>query len=273
MINNVGVCSWSLEPTGSSDLAAKVKQCGLSHVQLALDSISSGDWGLESLNHALGSAQITICSGMITTVGEDYSSLESIKATGGLRPDEHWQANRQRAQAAAGMAHQLGLDLVTLHAGFIPHQTTTEYQTMIDRIKVIADIFGDRGITLALETGQERAEILLDMLNAPNMSTIGINFDPANIILYAMGKPVEAIELLKDRIVQVHLKDAISTQSPGTWGIEVPAGHGEVDWDHFFNTLGACPQSINVVIEREAGDHRINDIVEANKLASKHGCS
>jgi len=272
MIKNLAVCSWSLQPADPDDLAHKITQCGLAHTQLALDPIAAGEWDLDSVDHALSSAQIAICSGMITTIGEDYSTLDSIKATGGLRPDQHWEANQKRAQAAAIVANQLGLDLVTLHAGFIPDHGTAEYRTITDRIKAIADIFGKHGINLALETGQERAESLLEMLNEPNLSTIGINFDPANMILYAMGDPAKALELFQSRIVQAHMKNAITTQSPGTWGTEVPAEQGEVDWNHFFSAIHAFPKSINVVIEREAGDNRISDIIEARKIASKFGC-
>tara|TARA_R110000868_G_scaffold241497_3_gene496877 strand:- start:641776 stop:642609 length:834 start_codon:yes stop_codon:yes gene_type:complete len=267
----LGVCSWSLKPTGPADLRSSIQQCGIHSTQLALDPFSTLGWNLDQLVQEFQSAQISICSGMMTTVGEDYSSMESIKATGGIRPDQHWEANQQRAIAAAETSSRLGLKLVTFHAGFIPEHGTTEYTTLTDRIKGIADIFENQGITLALETGQERAESLLEMLDLPNMSTIQINFDPANMILYGMGCPAQSLELLIDRIVQVHMKDAIATTTPGAWGTEVPAGQGEVDWDHFFGTIQTHPKTINVVIEREAGDQRIPDIIQARTLASRYG--
>lgn len=272
MLKNTGVCSWSLQPKSPKDLAISTTACGIRHIQIALDPLSSGAWAPESLNHELSDSNLSICSGMMTTIGEDYSSLESIKATGGLRPDQHWEANQQRARDATHIAKKLGIKLVTLHAGFIPEHNTLEYSTITDRIKAIADIFAINDISLALETGQESAESLLEMLQEPNMSGVGINYDPANMILYNMGDPASALELLSDHIVQVHMKDATPTQAPGTWGTEVPAGHGAVDWQHFFQSLSALPQSINVVIEREAGDDRINDIIQARTIATKNGC-
>jgi len=267
----LGVCSWSLKPTGPADICSSIQRCGINSTQLALDPITTGDWNLDQLVQEFHSAQISICSGMMTTIAEDYSSMESIKATGGIRPDQHWEANQQRATATAHIARELGLKLVTFHAGFIPESTTNEYTTLTDRIKAVADIFESQGITLALETGQERAESLLEMLNVPNMSTVQINFDPANMILYGMGNPAQSLDLLIDRVVQVHMKDALPTTTPGTWGTEVPAGQGEVDWDHFFDTIQTHPKTINVVIEREAGDQRIADIIQARTLASNHG--
>lgn len=209
---------------------------------------------------------------MMTTVGEDYSSLESIKATGGIRPDEHWEENQSNARRNAKIAHDLGIDLVTFHAGYIPEERSNERQTMIDRIKVIAEIFGGNGIRVGLETGQERAESLLDVLADPAMSGVGVNFDPANMILYNMGDPAEALELLQNHLVQVHMKDAIATRTHGTWGSEVPAGQGDVDWGHYFQFIQSLKKDLNIVIEREAGDCRIDDIVSARILAEKHGC-
>ena len=273
MRKNLGVCSWSLQPSNPADLVSKIAHCGLSSTQLALDPLSSGDWKVDELVQVFDDQEISVCSGMMTTIGEDYTTLESIKVTGGLRPDEHWEENQSRSLANAEVAKNLGLTLVTLHAGFIPDHASAEYKTMTDRIKAIADIFESNGITLALETGQERAEDLLHMLDLPNMSEVGVNFDPANMILYGMGDPAEAIELLRDRIVQVHMKDAIQTKVPGTWGAEVSAGEGEVDWRHFFRVINDLPNAIDVVIEREAGDDRNNDIIKARSIAQLYNPS
>ena len=89
----LAVCSWSLQPTDPEDLVQKVRACGLDRVQLALSPVVRAPdvWGL--VFEVLQDADISVESGMMETVGEDYSSLESIAQTGGLRPDEHWDAN------------------------------------------------------------------------------------------------------------------------------------------------------------------------------------
>ena len=97
----LAVCSWSLQPTDPEDLVQKVRACGLDRVQLALSPVVRAPdvWGL--VFEVLQDADIAVESGMMETVGEDYSSLESIAQTGGLRPDEHWEANLEHAQAVA----------------------------------------------------------------------------------------------------------------------------------------------------------------------------
>lgn len=271
-MKRLGVCSWSLQPTGLADLIQRVHGCGLSQVQVALEPIASGRWDCDAVDQLLRESAVSFCSGMMETVGEDYSTIESIRRTGGIRPDEHWQENLDRANKNAVIAHQLGIKLVTFHAGFVPSTETLEYQTVVDRVHEISDVFGLHGIQLALETGQEHPEVLLDMLDIPALSQVGVNFDPANMILYGSGDPLVALGILKDRIVQIHMKDAVESKNPKQWGTEVPAGQGEVDWDIFFATVQSLPNDINIIIEREAGDQRIADIIKARDIAMTHGC-
>jgi sugar phosphate isomerase/epimerase len=68
----------------------------------------------------------------------------------------------------------------------------------------------------------------------------------------------------------VHIKDATRTKVPGTWGTEVPAGTGEVDWKAFFATLRNVGFKGDYVIEREAGDQRVADIRTAKEMVRKN---
>ena len=119
----LAVCSWSLQPTDPEDLVQKVRACGLDRVQLALSPVVRAPdvWGL--VFEVLQDADISVESGMMETVGEDYSSLESIAQTGGLRPDEHWDANLEHAHAVATLAGYHDLELVTFHAVSYTHLT------------------------------------------------------------------------------------------------------------------------------------------------------
>jgi len=268
--NRLGVCSWSLQAGSPAELVERVKAVGVSGVQLALDPIRTGEWGeIETIN-ALRRANIAVYSGMIGMAGEDYSTLATIKATGGVRPDHAWKTNLAAAKAGAGLARRLGLDLVTFHAGFIPHGAGPERTRMIQRLRELADIFDDAGVRLGFETGQETAGTLLEALAELDRPGVGVNFDPANMILYGMGDPVAAMEALAPRVLQVHIKDALPSLSPGEWGSEVAAGTGAVDWLAFFRVLGARGLGCDLLIEREAGTQRIKDVIKARALASKH---
>ena len=262
-----GVCSWSLQATSPEDLAARVQACGLTAVQLALDPIRTGSWDFDRTVRVLADAGIRVLSGMMEMAGEDYSSLASICATGGVRPDATWSANRDAAAANADIAARLGLNLVTFHAGFLPHDTDDpERATMLDRLRAIVGIFDARGVRVGFETGQEAAPTLLEVLRDLDRPTAGVNFDPANMILYDMGDPVASARALSGRIVQVHVKDAVRTREPGTWGAEVRVGTGDVVWREFFAALKDSGVSCDLVIEREAGDARVEDIRAAAEV-------
>jgi sugar phosphate isomerase/epimerase len=268
MIGRIGVCSWSLQQQGPHELAHTLSSIGASAIQLALDPIRTGDWSLAETRAALHDADITILSGMMAPVGEDYSTLESIRQTGGVRPDALWPQNLENARAIADIARELSLPLVTLHAGFLPDSAEgvahdTERRTMIDRLQNIADIFADRSVRLAFETGQETAATQTAVLRDLKRPQVGINFDPANMILYGTGEPLAALRELAPYVVQAHVKDALLTTQPGTWGTEVRAGSGAVDWPAFFSIIQSFPATIDLVVEREAGDTRAADIAHA----------
>jgi hypothetical protein len=78
-----------------------------------------------------------------------------------------------------------------------------------------------------------------------------------------MGDPVAAIGKLAAHVWQVHVKDAVPTDVPGTWGREVVAGTGAVDWVAFFAAVRALPRHVDLVIEREAGPTRDDAILKS----------
>jgi L-ribulose-5-phosphate 3-epimerase len=261
MIGHVGVCSWSLGAGSPEELAQSLAAVGARGVQLALDPIRTGAWTLEKTRRALDGADVTMLSGMMATEGEDYSTLETIRSTGGVRPDEHWEVNLRAAQEDAKIASELDIGLVTFHAGFLPHDPgDPERAVLIERLRTIIDIFGARDIRVGFETGQETAETLTGVMTELGRSSAGVNFDPANMILYGMGDPGQAVRSLGPWIIQAHVKDAVATAVPGTWGCEVVAGTGGVDWRVFFETLAGLEERVNIFVEREAGESRQADI-------------
>src|SRR5262249_11358436 len=146
--------------------------------------------------------------------------------------------------------------------GFSPEPTDPGRRAMLDTLSKAGQLAAEKGVTLAFETGQETADLLrrtLDDLKAPN---IKVNFDPANMLLYDMGDPIRAVEVLGPDIRSVHVKDAIRPRTPGQWGHEVPLGQGEVGIPAFLRALKKVGYSGPLIIEREVGDQaaRMRDI-------------
>lgn len=266
------VCSWSLQPNSPNELIEKLKQIGIPRVQLAIDPIREKPdvWG--QVGAQLRAAGFNVVSGMIGFVGEDYTTMETIHATGGVAPDETWDENWENVPRSAEIASSLGIKLVTFHAGFLPPDDKhPAYTKMHHRLDLIADVFGAKGIDVGFETGQESAPVLLAFLKKLGRKNVGVNFDPANMILYGSGNPIEALRDLGAWLKQVHIKDGVATKVPGTWGEEVTSGTGQVPWREFFDTLRELNFTGHCCIEREAGTSRVADIQAAKRMIDQLG--
>jgi sugar phosphate isomerase/epimerase len=263
-MDQIGVCSWSLQATGPRDLADKVTALGLKKVQLGLTPHRGDTGAWEGVQQILAGSGIEIVSGMYSTVGEDYTTPDTIRKTGGVVPDAHWEENLRLAHVTAALAKSMGLTSANAHAGFLPHDPEDpDFDKLCRRVVTLAEVFGAAGVTLLLETGQESAPTLLAFLGElkkRGVENVAVNFDPANMILYDMDNPIEALQLLAPHVRQVHVKDAKRTTVKGNWGEEVVVGAGEVDWVAFVRILAGANFEGGYIFEREAGDDRVGDI-------------
>ena len=164
---------------------------------------------------------------------------------------------------AIELTSRLQVAYLTTHIGFIDHTDASGYERLAGRVKLLADAAGEDGVTLLMETGQETAEDLRRFLEELAHPALGVNCDPANMILYDKGEPLEAVKTLAPWICHVHIKDALRTEKPGTWGTEVVWGTGQVGGESFLNALKQAGFEGALAIEREAGDDRMGDIVKA----------
>ena len=267
--DRVGVCSWSWR-LPMREVAAEMAKSEVKGIHLALGPFIAPDErhgaaeGADTLafvKDKIARGEWVLMSTMVGMVGEDYSTLESIRATGGIVPDRNWEANRRIVSRGAQLTAELGCKYMSTHAGFLDESDPKAFAKYVERVRWMRDECRRYGVTLILESGQETAEDLASfMVKVPG---VGINFDPANMILYAKGKPMEAVRILHPWIRQVHVKDANETKVPGTWGEEVPWGEGQVGGRAFVAELQRLGYDGNYVVEREAGDDRPRDIAAA----------
>jgi len=263
----IGVCTWSLKmPDLGQALATISSQLGLRLVHLGFwdDSFTDTDRIVELLT----SNGLEVSATCIGYPDEDYSTIQRIAETGGYRPDEQWERRFAQTRALADFTAAIGVKLLATHIGFVPHdKADPRYAVMVDRLRRVCDALGQRGLTLVMETGQEKAEALAEFITAVGRDNIGVNFDPANMILYGVGDPVEAVGILKDKIVHCHMKDATWSSRPTQqWGEEVVLGTGQADIPRVVSKLRAIGYQGPLVIEREAGDNRTADIQKAINL-------
>jgi L-ribulose-5-phosphate 3-epimerase len=264
----IGVCSWSLR-TNVDGVADAMRKIGIDHVHLGVRP------ALEANGHeflaAVQKQNWTISATMIDFPQEDYSTLDSIRVTGGVGPDEYWEKNQELFLGAVDVTMKLGVKYLSMHAGFIDESDVAYAEKFYERIRSLADAAAESNIMLLLETGQETAEELRRFLEELDHPAVGVNFDPANMILYDKGNPIEAVKVLAPWVKHLHAKDATRTKKPGTWGAEVPWGDGEVQTAAFLDTLAQVGFEGTLAIEREAGDNRFGDVKLATERLNSVG--
>ena len=265
----IGVCSWSYQRP-LREVADEMAKIGVKGIDLALTPFVAPDGrhGVEEGEEALAFAKAQFASGawrlfatMISFPQEDYSTLDTIRKTGGVVPDDCWPRNREIAAAAAELSGTLGAPYMLFHAGFLDESNPAAYAAYVERVSFVRDACARAGVQLILESGQETAEDLARFLR--DVSGLYVNFDPANMILYGKGRPMEALETLVPWIRKIHVKDADATAVPGTWGTERPWGEGQVGGAAFIDALNGLGFTGNLTIEREGGDDRVGDIARA----------
>ena len=202
--------------------------------------------------------------------GEDYADIPTVQSTVGFIPASTRAAREQRTRDASDFAAALGVKSIACHIGFVPDDRSDEdYIHVRDLVRRICDHAAAHGQTFALETGQEPADVLLRFLDDTGRGNLKINFDPANMILYGTGDPIEAFEMLSKHVVSVHAKDGDWPPStPGALGTERPLGRGSVGIERFVKTMKRCGYNGTVNIEHEIADRRqrIEDIRRAVQL-------
>lgn len=185
--------------------------------------------------------------------GESYADIPTVERTIGLVPPETRESRLQEMKEISDFARLLGCEVIALHLGFVPHDTTLQlYRDTLDVTRRLCDHASQNDQAVHLETGQETAESLLRFIADTERDNLFINFDPANMILYGTGEPIEALKQLGPYVRSVHCKDATASDEPGkTWGQEVPLGEGQVGMENYLRTLKEIGYRGPLTIERE----------------------
>lgn len=266
---SIGVCSWSLKVRSIKELQECLKKLGVEVVQIACGDPHHAAWEEgEAMPAAAKAAGFRMAGAMLGFPGEDYTSPAIIAQTGGFGNPATRAERLERFQWAINRTRELGLHDLMFHAGFIPDPMSSDRKDYLDALGKAAAMAWDKGITLALETGQETAgqlRRLLDDLQCPNVK---INFDPANMLLYDMDDPLGAAKMLAPDIRSVHAKDAIRPTKKGEWGTEMPLGKGHVDIPRWVRILHEHGFSGPLFVEREGVEQEqaMNDIGQGIQL-------
>ena len=195
---DIGVCSWSLEPTDSAHLVTMLAEpWAKPRSTRARPARQPRRQATLARDRPTASCPTSITAGMIAFPGEDYSSIAAIRRTlrvpgptsrgrcGAASPVRRHASRRPSTRSRSRRTRRLH-----------PAEHVAYGETMLGRVRDVATDFAELGADLLMETGQERAEELRDFMTDLAAPHVFVNFDPANMILYGAGDPIEAIGLL-----------------------------------------------------------------------------
>jgi len=265
----IGVVISGADPLVSLE---KVTSLGMSTCQM---SIPPEEWWsrerTELIRKKAREKEIKITSLICGFEDEDYQDIPTIKRTVGLVNPATRGKRVLRVLSYSDFALELEVEIIQAHIGFIPENTSdSNYKELVLALQKIADYCKENNQSFTLETGQEKALILSKFIEDVNRSNLGVNFDPANMLLYDADDPIEALDILGKYVIGVHCKDGKRPQRKGELGKEYPLGEGDVGIEKFIDKLRKIGYTGHLTIEREiSGEKQIRDILKAKELLQK----
>lgn len=192
-------------------------------------------------------------------------------------------AKIERSKRIVDLALELNSRVVTTHIGVIPTNAQSDvYKIMQEACNQLAEYAYRQGAWFAIETGPEPAVRLRQFLDSLDSPGVGVNLDPANLVMVTGDDPVAAVHTLAPFIVHTHAKDGVMLKktdpqviydffAEGGIGdlrleeyfLETPLGQGNVDFDSYLQALREIGYTGYLTIEREVGTDPAADILAA----------
>lgn len=186
----------------------------------------------------------------------------------GLVPEETRAERLAVLKRSADFARKVGVPSITTHVGFIPENPSDpNYPPVVEALREIATYCAGIGLQFWFETGQETPITLLRTIQDIGTDNLGINLDPANLLMYGKANPVDALDIFGSYVRGVHAKDGEYPTNGRQLGVEKPLGEGRVNFPALIGKLKALGFSGALTIEREiSGPQQIEDIKRGRQL-------
>lgn len=215
---------------------------------------------------------------MVKSNGLVVSALCGDLGCGFHRPEKNPELI-ETSKRILDLAKELETNVVTTHIGVVPADPAhPRFRIMQDACGQLAEYADSIDAHFAVETGPETAAVLRVFLDSLHSTGVGVNLDPANLVMVTGDDPVAAVRTLKDYIVHTHAKDGVKLwdRDPElVYGIredplvtspsfeEVPLGKGSVPFRDYLAALEEIGYKGFLTIEREVGDDPAKDIAAA----------
>ena len=182
----------------------------------------------------------------------------------GLVPAQYREQREKDLIAGSDFGKLLGVSQVATHVGFLPEDPTSAvYRELVEVLRRIAVHCKENEQLFLFETGQETPTTLLRTIQDIGTDNLGVNLDPANLILYGKANPVDALDVIGKYVRGIHAKDGFYPTNGMQLGREVKVGEGKVNFPVFVKKLKEVGYDGALTIEREiSGEQQRKDIIE-----------
>lgn len=247
---------------------ARVAELGLPTCQVSttLDGLVRAG-GAEAVEKAAVRAGVRISAFFQVYPGQTYNLAEG-PSTDGLVPEAYRDMRLRESLEFVELVSRSGVRDYAAHMGFIPDDPESPlYRRLLTALGKLLDRLEAARMRLLFETGQETASTLARTIRDLDAPHAGVNLDPANLILYGMSHPLDAVELLGERVWGMHAKDGLPPNRGESLGVETPLGEGKVPFPLVLARLREKGFAGPVTIEREiTGPKQREDILRAARL-------
>jgi sugar phosphate isomerase/epimerase len=177
----------------------------------------------------------------------------------GLDASANQEGRIDHVRKVLSLSFDLGPRVVVIQPGRIIDDEKDPRFLLLSEALLALGQYGDRvGASLAVETGLEPGEELRRFLDRFDTGSLGVNLDPANLLLHGFD-PYASARALAGKVVHAHAKDARQAGASRV-AQEVPLGHGDIDWMQYLAVLEEIDYRSWLTIERESGEHRLADV-------------
>lgn len=259
----VGVMADLTGDTRIEDKFREIREMGMESCQLVCWDRRLLDSAVAlKVKDAMEEYGITVTAFWCGWEGPKYWNFYEGQATLGLVPEAYRFQRMQMLMEGSDFAGELGIQDVVTHAGYMPENPwDPKYPEIIACLKSLAAHYQRNGQYFLFETGQETPVTLKRAIEDIGCNNLGINLDPANLIMYGKANPVDALDVFGEYIRGVHGKDGCYPVGGRELGAEVPLGQGKVDYPALIRGLKHWGYDGDITIEREiSGEEQRKDI-------------
>ena len=198
------------------------------------------------------------------SIWDNYEGPETI----GIVPPAFRFQRMQTLIHGAAFTEMIGVKDMVTHAGFLPEEPNNPlFSGVVVALRTIAKACQAHGLHFLFETGEETPTTLLRTIEEVGMPNLGVNLDPANLLLYGRGNPVDSLDVFGQYVRGVHAKDGLYPTNGRDLGKETPLGEGKVNFPLLLRRLKECGYDGALTIEREIeGPQQTADIIEGKKF-------